>query len=352
MISSLYRLALRIKCSFFCLTLSLLAIPGLVNADTITPESGWWWNPDQNGRGFSIEIQDNVIFLAAYTYDAEQTDGINKATWFVASGVLTGDDQFSGQLLAVENGQCFGCDAKTPTNEVAHDISILFTSRTTAELQVDGEDISLQRFNFAPSFNNREQKLMGQWSIISNMMDEASSVYSDVLAEMLVFDEIYESDGTTYIAGCRVSRTTIAYCTDEDREDNWALATYRDELDQYVIVSKQPVLYYRAYWMTMDSNVGRGWVDQYSSVASADYDDSVWFRAYRSASKSFVDGDDGPAKPGAQAFNTNAAQVYTPSKHSRAAKRVLSKAEKALVREEVVNDLMRERENYQFLRQK
>lgn len=32
-----------------------------------TPSSGLWWNPQQSGRGFTLEVQGTQIFVAMYT---------------------------------------------------------------------------------------------------------------------------------------------------------------------------------------------------------------------------------------------------------------------------------------------
>ncbi|HHL32719.1 MAG TPA: hypothetical protein ENJ41_09035, partial [Oceanospirillales bacterium] len=38
-------------------------------AQAFTPESGFWWNPDESGSGYAIEIQDNFLFMTLYVYD-------------------------------------------------------------------------------------------------------------------------------------------------------------------------------------------------------------------------------------------------------------------------------------------
>jgi hypothetical protein len=54
--------------------LALLLIVGLLAvapARAFTPESGFWWAPNEPGSGIALEIQDNFVFLAAYTYDQD-----------------------------------------------------------------------------------------------------------------------------------------------------------------------------------------------------------------------------------------------------------------------------------------
>src|SRR5678815_6038419 len=33
------------------------------------PESGWWWNPAESGRGYFLEWQGGQLFMAGYMYD-------------------------------------------------------------------------------------------------------------------------------------------------------------------------------------------------------------------------------------------------------------------------------------------
>ena len=79
------------------LVMLLFAASGLHAA---APESGWWWNPTEPGRGFFIEYQGGRVFLAAFLY-AE--DG--RATWSVA--LMDGDATtgYSGPLQAFRDGQ-------------------------------------------------------------------------------------------------------------------------------------------------------------------------------------------------------------------------------------------------------
>ena len=35
----------------------------------VEPGTGWYWNPAENGRGFAIERQGDVLFLAGFMYE-------------------------------------------------------------------------------------------------------------------------------------------------------------------------------------------------------------------------------------------------------------------------------------------
>ena len=48
------------------LLLVLLATPFAAGAQTIYPEDGWWWNPQEPGRGYMIERQEDTIFFMSF----------------------------------------------------------------------------------------------------------------------------------------------------------------------------------------------------------------------------------------------------------------------------------------------
>lgn len=71
-----------------------------LRAHRLPPESGWWWNPAESGRGFSLEVSGNAAFLAAFLYDAS-----GRASWLAAAGALRPDGGFAAPLTAWRDGQ-------------------------------------------------------------------------------------------------------------------------------------------------------------------------------------------------------------------------------------------------------
>ena len=111
-----------------------------------TPESGWWWNPAESGRGFSIEIQGNVIFVAGYMYEDS-----GKPIWYTASGTLTSPTRFSGRWERFRDGQGIGQPYRQPTTITPDAGSVLFNflTPTTGQLTLpNGRVIAVQRFGF------------------------------------------------------------------------------------------------------------------------------------------------------------------------------------------------------------
>jgi hypothetical protein len=78
----------------------LLLTCGLGNAALAAPDIGWWWNPNESGRGFFVESHDGVTFIGAYLYD---DDG--HAKWLVSGGPNADPYNWTGDLVYTTNGQ-------------------------------------------------------------------------------------------------------------------------------------------------------------------------------------------------------------------------------------------------------
>ena len=74
------------------------------------PEIGWWWNPDESGRGFFVESRDDLIYVAGYFYDED-----GRAKWLVAGGPNSDPYRYDGRLLEYANGQTLLGDYKPPS---------------------------------------------------------------------------------------------------------------------------------------------------------------------------------------------------------------------------------------------
>ena len=115
-----------------------------IGTDTLTPESGWWWNSAESGRGFAIEKQGNTLMVAGFLYDAAGTP-----TWYMAAGPMQDSATFKHTFDSFAGGQCITCPYHPPTQTAgAGDIEIKFTSGKTATLKWSGGEVALERFNF------------------------------------------------------------------------------------------------------------------------------------------------------------------------------------------------------------
>jgi hypothetical protein len=112
------------------------------------PETGWWWNAAESGRGYFIEAQGGRILVLMMMYE---TDGSNR--WYTATGdLLIGpfglNPTVSATLEEYGGGQPLGGTYATPTRTAAKgQISIVFSGRTQGVLTLpNGAQIAITRF--------------------------------------------------------------------------------------------------------------------------------------------------------------------------------------------------------------
>ncbi len=129
--------------------LALLAQGGIANA---TPESGWWWNPSESGRGFFVENQNGVVYIAGYFYDSD-----GRATWMVSGSANADPYNYTGRLTSLSDGQTMFGDYKLPgTPTDAGEVTLQFSDDTHGTITWPGGTIPIVRQIFgsgAPSFD-------------------------------------------------------------------------------------------------------------------------------------------------------------------------------------------------------
>ncbi len=123
---------------------TVATIPGPITCLPQTPQTGWWWFPAQDGRGFGIEVQGNNMFMSGYLYDST-----GHATWMVAEGKVSVDGSvFSNKLYQVANGQTLTGTYKAPGSiTFPGDITLSFTNARSGTLIWPGGIIPIQRFD-------------------------------------------------------------------------------------------------------------------------------------------------------------------------------------------------------------
>ena len=128
------------------LSFSATSVPAPPQAGS--PQSGWWWNPNESGRGWAIEIQGSAIFAGGFMYN---TDG--SPIWYLATGGMQSPTLYQGQWNQYCCGQTLG-GAYQPNRlqGSAASTTIQFTSPTTAVITLPGgRQTTIQRFNFGGS---------------------------------------------------------------------------------------------------------------------------------------------------------------------------------------------------------
>jgi hypothetical protein len=113
------------------------------------PQTGWWWNTAEGGRGFGIEVQGNSMYLAGYMYD---TSG--NPVWYLASGAMTDNGLFQGEWTQYQGGLTLSGPYKAPSllNGNVGSVTLQFSSTSSATLTLpNGRQIPITRLSFGVS---------------------------------------------------------------------------------------------------------------------------------------------------------------------------------------------------------
>jgi alpha-tubulin suppressor-like RCC1 family protein len=129
----------------------VVSVPGAAGAVACQPQppqTGWWWNTAEGGRGYSIEVAGNHLFFASYLYDVT-----GRATWLVASGNTTLDGSlFTGNLEAYSQGQTLAGTYRAPSAATnAGPMTLAFNDASHGTLIWPGGTVAIERFNIVSS---------------------------------------------------------------------------------------------------------------------------------------------------------------------------------------------------------
>ena len=121
----------------------VVTVPGAKECKPQPPQTGWWWNPLEPGRGFSIEANGRNLFYAAYLYDAS-----GRAKWHVAAGPTSLDGSlFTGSLLEVSGGQTLsGAYQRPASTRSVGTVTLAFANASVGTMVWPGGTVPLERF--------------------------------------------------------------------------------------------------------------------------------------------------------------------------------------------------------------
>jgi photosystem II stability/assembly factor-like uncharacterized protein len=115
------------------------------NTGTTSPQSGWWWNSSESGRGFSLETSGNNIFFAGYMYSPD-----GKPVWYISSGARQSNSVYQGTMLQYSGGQTLSGAYQAPTSlGSVGNVTLSFDSTTAGRLAFAGGTISIARYEFS-----------------------------------------------------------------------------------------------------------------------------------------------------------------------------------------------------------
>lgn len=299
----------------FALLLAAFLAPA---AHAYEPESGAWWNPAESGTGYYIEIQDNLLGFMAFSGDPN-----GRAKWFTSVGFLNYTDtgvSFQADLFSYQNVQPAGAPyAGRPTAEPSLGaLRIVFNpndNRRATLTWPSGRSIPIQRHEFY--FERPEDtggvtastlKMLGEWQVTVDLSTNTSASFP-FTADVLVLDDYGWDSGVnawTY-EGCRPDNAQIGGCSQFALDNHDVVGYFGAPSSDFpagaqVIVLKDGyyngVMWYVLYELAIGTNDGSGLFTLYPKGTNPYSYPAYPTRAFRSASRTFVQEGKGPAKHG------------------------------------------------------
>jgi hypothetical protein len=101
---------------------------------SVIPAVGLWWNPNESGSGYNIDVKNGLLVATIFTYKAN-----GDPQWYITSGPIV-DNIFTGTINMYSGGQCISCPYKGLPVSAGNDgvIRIEFTSPTSANMLFPG----------------------------------------------------------------------------------------------------------------------------------------------------------------------------------------------------------------------
>ena len=142
------------------IALMLACVWGFAFAQTAPPVDGIYWDPHQSGRGYAVETQDDLMFIAIYNYDADgsPTFYFVQGTWNANTRRVDG-----ARLLQVSSGPWVG-GPFSPIGSVEDrgPVTFEFPTFSTARFTFNGQTSNLQRFVYGYG-TSADSLMRGTW---------------------------------------------------------------------------------------------------------------------------------------------------------------------------------------------
>lgn len=115
---------------------------------TGAPETGWWWNASESGRGYFIEVQGGRLFMVLMMYESDGTSRWYMATGDLFFGPFGLNPSMTATIEEYAGGPTLSGAYTAPTRTaVKGQITATFSSSTTGSLTLpNGTVVALTRF--------------------------------------------------------------------------------------------------------------------------------------------------------------------------------------------------------------
>jgi hypothetical protein len=203
------------------------------SASAVLPDSGWYFNTAEGGRGFNIEIQNNIFFMAGFIYDTA-----GNPIWVVSGGPMSTDRTYSGAAFQTANGQPLGGAYHAPSTVPFGTASVSFPTTMTANIVVNGYSFSVAREQFGFDFSSTTGPLLGEFAFVSG-----NPTFPVYFGSRISFTSTQLINGSMYAVGNR---------TGESGAINIAIGQYSPTAGQWVVLLDSSTDYYQFYAFTFD----------------------------------------------------------------------------------------------------
>ena len=205
------------------------------SASAVLPDSGWYFNADEPGRGFNIEIQGDTLFMAGFVYD---TNG--NPIWVISSGPMGSDAVYMGPAFQTANGQPLGGAYRSPSTVPFGTATAVFPTTMTANITVNGYSFTVTREQFGFDFTSTTQPLLGEFAFVSG--DPTQGVY---FGERISFTSTQVQNGLAAAVGNR---------TGESGANNAAVGMYDPSFSSWTVLLDTSPSYYSYYFFHFEGD--------------------------------------------------------------------------------------------------
>lgn len=291
-------------------SLALATLFAVSPVQAYTPESGIWWNPSQPGSGYTIEIQDNLMVMSYYGGDAQ-----GRSTWYTALGFLNGNALFDNKPLDLTIGsQCVGCPytvAPTIQAGAGGTVRIAFNANDNTKATLtwgNGRTVQIERYAF---YLKRPEdtaatplavtKMLGEWQAVMDFSKNAQASV-DYYGDVLVFDEFsFDTPSNRwYFDGCRADNSEDGGCSQNALAFHSASGFFDNASGLHAIVVDDTTANYVLYLTDTGTNAAEGEITVYPKGTNPSNYDAYPMRAFRTASRTYVQQGVGPSKAAAR----------------------------------------------------
>lgn len=193
----------------------LFAVAGAVGAQSFTPVEGHYYDPDQSGTGYDIQVQNGQMVVAIYSYNVD-----GSAQWYLVICPLEKDKTCVGTLRRWHNGQSIG-GGYEPAKPDGNDGTVVFKWLSESKLSValpmkNGATIVPLSWGYTGA-----KELLGDWVFIAFRPDGSTVSTPVIHFTKTSGNQVSTADGLTYCVALPASVFNCAIVDNKALVASW-----------------------------------------------------------------------------------------------------------------------------------